>query len=287
MPRPIWKGFISFGLVMIPVNVYSAVSPSGDIDLDMLDPDDGARIRFLRVNERTGKEVPYKQIVKGYKLDSGDYVIVTPDDIKRAAEGITKGIEIVDFVPADEIDPVFFERPYYVAPGKGGEKVYALLCKTLVESGRVGIARAVLHSRQHLAALMPDEDGTRLKLIEMRFADELRDPGEVFEEAAAATKPTSREVSLAMALVEQMSGEWEPEKYRDDYIVKLRKFIEDKAQGVAPAKEKDDGARTPTKAPDIAELLERSVQGMKGAAGPRRAKSGARKHGRTTHKAKR
>jgi bifunctional non-homologous end joining protein LigD len=209
MARPIWKGFISFGLVMIPVSVYSAVSPAGDIDLDMLDSDDGSRIRFLRVNERTGKEVPYKQIVKGYKLDSGDYVVVTPEDIKRAAEGITKGIEIVDFVPAQEIDPVFFEKPYYVAPGKGGEKVYALLCKTLVESGRVGIARAVLHSRQHLAALMPDEDGTRLKLIEMRFADELRDPGDVIDGEVVAIDERGRSsfARLQRALKDESNNE--------------------------------------------------------------------------------
>lgn len=260
MARPTWKGYISFGLVMIPVNVYGAVEPHAELDLDMLDPRDHARIRYKRVNEKSGREVEFKDIAKGYKLPSGAYVIVTPDDFKRAAATVTKGVQIVDFVPPDQISPIYFDRPYYVQPAKGGEKVYALLRETLKRSRLVGVARAVLHTREHLAALMPHLDGKTLILQTLRFDDELRKPEDVLGDVPEGARVASKEIELAENLVGQMKGEWRPEQYHDEYLKALRGFIEKKARlgdkFVPPEPEQPAPASS---TPDIVDLLEQSL----------------------------
>lgn len=263
MARAIWKGFITFGLVLIPVEVYGAEAPGAQLDLDMLDARDGARIRYQRVNERTGKEVEWADIAKGYKLDDGTYVMVEPEDFKRAAADVTRGIEIVEFVDRTEITPEYFEKPYLVMPGKGGEKVYALLRDVLERSKRVGLAKTVLHTRQHLGVLMPHADGETLLLITVRFPEELRGPKDVEPEGGRGTpKISAREIALANTLVDQMSTAWQPAKFRDEYQAALRKFIEEKARnGGKVTRPKEKPAAVATATPDIMELLRKSLAG--------------------------
>lgn len=261
MARPMMKGNISFGLVMIPVSLYSAEAKAAQLDLDMIDSRNGERIRYKRVNERTGEEVPWKSIVKGYMHDER-YVILTDDDFKRAAKNVTRGIEIVEFVPAEEISPLYFQRPYYIMPGKGGEKAYSLLRDVLKKSDRVGICRAVLHSREHLGALTVQ--GDFLVLLLMRFAEELRTPEDL--ELAPPTKGrvSAREMDMAEQLVKGMSGKWAPEKFHDEYRDALRKFIEEKAETGGKPKRRavEDDEEAPATY-NIMDLLRESVKKQK------------------------
>ena len=174
MARPIWKGHVSFGLVTIPVSLASLESPEGELAFTMLDRRDEARIKFRRVSEKTGREVPWGEIVKGYELDDGSFVVVAPEDLKKAAPKTTRSIEITDFVDRAAIAPEYYERPYVLEPIEGGEKGYLLLREAMEETNRVGIAKITLHTRQHLAALMPVEKA--LVLNTMRFQTELQPP---------------------------------------------------------------------------------------------------------------
>lgn len=276
MARPLWKGHLSFGLVMIPcVLVSCASSEAGGLDLDLIDKRDRQRVRYKRVNEKTGAEVPWGSIVKGYEIEKGQYVILTPEDFKRAAEGVVRGAEIIDFVDRDEISPIYFERPYYLQPDKGGEKGYALLRETLVKTGRVGIAHLVLQTRRHLAALMVTDDV--LTLITLRWDQEVRSPKEVQVPRGAGAKATAREVQMAQQLVEGMYTDWEPSKYHDRYHETLRKFIEQKRRtGGKPVK-----AAEPDEEPvgpyNLMELLKRSV--AEGHRGHKQRREGKRKAG--------
>lgn len=223
--RPVWKGHISFGLVMIPVVAYSGEEPQGDLDLDMIDGRDQSRIKYLRVNATTGKEVPWKSIVKGYEYEDGKYVILKPEDFRAAAATVAKGIEIVDFVDRDAISPVYFEKPYYIEPSKGGEKGYDLLRRVLQRTKRVGVARAVLHTRLHLAAIITQDDV--LTLISMRFQHQVRKPSVVNTPGKdGSARATSREIEMAEKLIEGMTTDWEPSRYHDDYRDVLNKFIQ-------------------------------------------------------------
>lgn len=273
MPRPMWKGNISFGLVMIPVSMYSAEAKSAELDLDLVDARDGERVRYQRVNERTGKEVPWKSVAKGY-LHEDNYVILTPDDFKRAAEDVVKGIEIIEFVPDESISPLYFQKPYYLAPGKGGEKAYALLREALKKSKRVGIAKAVIHSREHLAALTPLDD--LLVLLILRFGAELRAPSEIeLPRPAKSAKINPRELAMAQELMKGMAATWDPDRHHDEYKNALRKFITEKAESGGKPKKRaaDEDADEPRPNYNIMDLLKKSMQQKQSK--PTRAKTSA------------
>jgi len=261
MPRPMWKGAISFGLVMIPVTLHSGESSKTEIDLDMLDSRDQSRIRFRRVNETTGKEVEWASIVKGFEYEDGKYVLLTPADFKAAGKGVAKGgIEITDFVDRESISPRYFEKPYFLEPGKGGEKVYALLRDALQKTDRVGIAKIVLQTRQHMALLTTEGDA--LMLVTIRFPEELRDPSDLALPAKGAAKASAAEMAMATQLIDGMTGEWDPSKYKDEYTASLRALIKSRTGGpgggkTAPTVEDDEDI---PETYDIMAMLRKSVE---------------------------
>jgi len=229
MAHAIWKGSISFGLVQIPVGLYSA-EESDELHFNLLDKRDMRPIKYDRVNRETGDPVPWDQIVRGYEYDKGQYVIVSDDDFKRANVEATETIDIVDFVDGSEISPLFYEKPYYLAPtAKGmGARAYALLRETMRKTGRVGIAKVVVRTRQHLGVVMVQ--GDVLVLDTLRWAHELRKadfdvPGEDLSQLGL----TDREIQMAERLVEGMITGWQPEKYQDTYRDDLMKLIEERA----------------------------------------------------------
>jgi DNA end-binding protein Ku len=275
--RPIWKGSISFGLVNIPVALYSAES-SNEIDFDLLDRRDFSPIRYRRVNEKTGREVPWDEIVKGYQYEKGEYVALAEQDFLSANVEATQSIDITDFVDATEISAIYFEKPYYLEPQKGGDRAYLLLREVLSRSHKVGIAKIVIRTRQHLAAVIPQ--GRLLILNVLRFSHELRDAAELDVPQANSKRLelSEREVKMAERLVETMVGEWEPEKYRDTYHEDLLRLIDKKIKSertktVEPAV-KAAPSRRPGKVIDIMHLLQRSVeQAQKREEPPRRRKA--------------
>jgi DNA end-binding protein Ku len=223
--KAIWTGAIGFGLVNIPVKIYSAIHDSS-LDLDMLDKKDYSRIRFQRINERTGKEVQWGNIVKGFDLD-GKYVVLTDEDFEKASPEKSKIIEIKEFVAESEIESIFFEMPYYLEPQKSGEKAYTLLREALNKSGKVGLGSFVLRSKENLCVLKPTEN--IIILNKLRFAEEIRDPKELKIPSTAPVK--KEELKMAMALVNQLTGKFDIEQYRDNYSDALMKLIKAKAKG--------------------------------------------------------
>lgn len=264
MPRPVWKGSISFGLVNIPIILHPA-EKSSELHFQMIDSRNNARVRYQRVNEVTGEEVPWSEIVKGYEYEDGSYVMLSDEDFKRADREATKTIEIEDFVELDAIDRTFFDKPYYLAPAKGGEKGYVLLREALRRSGRVGIARVVIRTREYLAALVPQGDALVLELL--RYRQELRDPGEldIPRGDPKSYKISERELELAENLVDSMKSEWKPGKYHDEYRDTLMKWIEKKVrEGKTEAlaeEEKEEPAETGGKVIDMMALLKKSLEG--------------------------
>lgn len=263
MPRPIWKGHITFGLVNVPITLYSAESRA-DLNFTLLDKRNKARIRYQRVNEVTGEEVSWDNIVKGYEYEDGEYVILTDEDFEKASVEATQTIEIEDFVDEKAIDYIYFDKPYYLVPGKRGEKAYVLMRETLRRAGKVGIAKVVIHTRQHLAVLLPM--GNTLVLNIIRFHHELRDVSE-FELPGDADeyKIAEKEFDMARQLVDAMTTEWQPEKYRDEYRDALMKWIEKKAkEGEMAAPPEEEVARVEERTRgeiiDIMDLLKKSVQ---------------------------
>jgi DNA end-binding protein Ku len=222
MPRALWNGGIRFGLVFIPIKLYSGASRH-DVDLNMLRKGDQCPIKFVRVCKKDGEEVPWKNIVKGHKEDDDYYVTLTDEDFKKAKSGKSESIDIEDFVNNKEINPRYFEKPYLLEPQKGAGKTYNLLRKAIYNSGKSGVARFVLRSREHLALLMADEKV--LYLTQMRFHDELRKPDDL---KIPSTSPTKKEMKMAEQLIDSMSAEWKPEKYKDNYQKKLRQLIKAK-----------------------------------------------------------
>jgi len=227
LSRPIWKGSIDFGLVNIPVSLYSAETPSR-LDFDMLDKRDFSRVRYHRVNERTGKEVPWDQVIKGYEYEKGEYVALTDEDFRRANVESTQSITITDFVDLSEISPIYYDKPYYLEPVKNGRRAYALLREVMKKTGKAGIARVVIRTRQHLAVLLVQ--GSLLILNLLRFAHELRDASalDVPETGSKRAGVSDREIKMAEQLLENMIGEWDPKKYRDDYYDDLKNLIDKK-----------------------------------------------------------
>ena len=229
MPRPIWKGHISFGLVNVPVTLYPAEQRT-DLQFHMIDSRNQARIRYERVNEETGEEVRWDQIVKGYEFDGGNYVFVTDEDLKAAAPEATRTIDIEGFVDLDSIDLVYFDRPYYLEPGKRGEKGYALLREVLEKTGKAGIAKVVIRTRQYLAALVPRGDALVLNLL--RYNADLRSPKDLDlpHGSAKALGISPGEVKMAETLVNSMTTDWKPDEFRDEYRDALKKYIAKKAR---------------------------------------------------------
>lgn len=225
--RAIWSGTIGFGLVNIPVKLYSAVQDSR-LDLDMLDKRDHAHIKFHRVNEDTGKEVPWDRIVKGY-LYNDDYIILEDEDFQAASPEKTKIINIESFVNETDIDDIYFETPYYLEPEKSGAKAYALLLKTLEQTGKAGLGRFVLRTSEHLVVIRPREN--YLMLHQLRFEEEIRKPDELALPTGSAAKIQKKEIDMAVKLVESYSTEFDISEYKDEYHAELLKIIKAKASG--------------------------------------------------------
>lgn len=223
--RSIWKGSISFGLVNIPIKLFSATQQSS-LDLDMVDPRDMARIRFQRINEETGKEIKWENIAKAYNL-KGNYVVLEPEDFEEAAPKKSKVIEIDHFVNEDEIDSIYFENSYYIEPEKSGQKAYALLREALASSGKVGVAQFVLRTAEALTVIKPM--GNILLLSKIRFAEEIRSTEEFNLPPKSVVKPS--ELKIALALIKQYSKKFNINKYKDEYAAALLKVIKAKASG--------------------------------------------------------
>src|SRR5215217_5291145 len=260
MARAIWKGSISFGLVNIPVGLYSAETRD-EIHFKLLDKKTMSPIHYKRVAEESGKEVAWEEHVRGYEYEKGKFVVLSDEDLKRAAPEATQTIDITDFVDLEDIDPLYFDKPYYVAPDKKGMKSYALLRETLRRTGKVGIAKVVIRTRQYLSAVVARGDVLTLELL--RYAHELRDPSEL-EVPKGKEGVSERELEMAERLVEGMVEAWDPEKYKDDYRRDLMKMIEERVEAgqleaspePAPKPERQAGGQVV----DLMALLKRSVE---------------------------
>ena len=273
MARAIWSGSISFGLLNVPVKLYSAVARRG-ISLREIRESDGVRIRHRRVAEGTDEEVPFEKIVKAYEIAKDRYIPLAKSELEALAPEKSRAIEVKDFVDLEEIDPIYFDSPYYLGPAEGAERAYSLLARAMEGSGKVAIARFVFRNKEHLAAVRPSEGV--LTLTTMRFADEVVQPGELDDVLPAeAPKVAKREVEMAEQLIDSLTREFDPSTYRDEYREQLLAMIERKAAGeeivAAPAEEP-----TPTKAPDLMAALEESIAAVKGKRGGKARKPAAK-----------
>jgi DNA end-binding protein Ku len=252
--RAIWKGNISFALVTIPVSLFSATKRN-EISLHYLHKSDLSPVSYKRFCDAEDKEVQWEEITRGHEYEKGQYVEITDEDLDRADVELTKTIQILEFVQEEEIDPVFFDKPYYLEPQKGGERAYALMRDALAKSKKVGIAKVVLKSREHLAAVKPV--GNMMGLQMMRFAQEIVDPSELRLPEKIEVSP--KEMDLANMLIDSMSDKFEPSKYRDEYHDKVLEVIRAKIEGVAP---KVSAGRTtaPGKVVDLMEILKESLK---------------------------
>jgi len=252
--RAIWKGAISFGLVNIPISLFPATRRE-ELKFHLLRKSDLSPVNYKRVAAADGKEVPWDEIVKGYEHEKGKFVVLAEEDFARVDIEATQTVDITDFVALDEVDPMYFYKPYFMEPAKGGEKSYGLLRQALEEGGKIGIAKVVIKTRQYLAAVKPEKRGLVLEL--MHFAEELIDAKELNIPAREASK---QELQMARALVDGMTSEWEPERYHDDYREKLEKIIEEKIEH--PNAHPKGAPRPPksTKVVDLVSVLQRSIE---------------------------
>src|SRR6266513_2027418 len=256
MARAIWKGSISFGLVNIPIGLYPATKRE-DLSFRLLRKSDLSPVNYKRVAEKDGKEVPWNEIVKGYEYEKGKYVVLKEEDFQRVDLEATQTVDIQDFVDLDEIDPIFFYRPYYLEPQKGGDKAYALLRDSLAHKKKVGIAKVVIKTRQYLAGVKPEDGALVLEL--MHFADELADPQKLH--VPKKLEIGKREMTMAKSLIDSMSSKWEPQKYKDDYREALMEVIEEKVEaGGKEIEEKPKKALKPTKVIDLVSVLQKSLE---------------------------
>lgn len=281
MPRAIWSGAISFGLVTVPVKMYPAVRPR-TVRFNQLDGADHARIKQRRVNESTGEEVPYDRLVKGYEISPDRYVVIEPGELEALQPKKTRTIEIEDFVDLDEIDPVHFDTPYYLAPATGGAKPYRLLLDAMNETGKVAIARVVLRTKEALVAIRPMAGGQVLGCSTMVFADEIVDAGTLEEiPAAEEISTTARELDVAKQLIGSLEAEWEPARYHDTYRQEVLALIEAKASGeevtVAPAAEEPA-----EEVPDLMAALKASLDAVRGGGDGAAAKPPAKRRAAAT-----
>src|SRR5215831_5311359 len=256
MARAIWKGSISFGLVNIPIALYAATRRE-ELKFRLLRETDLSPVNYKRVAEKDGKEVPWDQIVKGYEYEKGRYVVLREEDFQRVDLEATQTVDIQDFVDLEEIDPMYFYKPYYLEPQKGGDKAYALLRDALKDTNKVGIAKVVIKTRQYLAGVKP-EDGV-LVLELMHFADELADPEKLH--LPKKMEVGRREMNMAKSLINGMTSKWQPEKYKDDYREALMDVIEEKVEaGGKEIEEKPRKAPKPTKVIDLVSVLQKSLE---------------------------
>lgn len=264
MPRPIWTGHISFGLVNIPVGLYTAEERNASISFNLLDRRNNARIKNKRVNEATGEDVPNEEIIKGYKLEDGTYVTFTKEELNSIELDAGQNIEIQEFVNADEIGYAYFDKPYNLLPGKKGDKGYVLLREALKQARKVGIAKVMIRTSEYLGALIPQ--GRSLMLVLLRYENEIRKPEEdkLPTENLADYKVSDMEISMAEQLIDSMTDTWDPSKYRDEYTSQLQNWIEERSKdgGVAPPGHSDDKTET-TDVIDIMEMLKASMQSSK------------------------
>jgi DNA end-binding protein Ku len=264
MARAIWSGAISFGLVNIPVKLFSAVSRK-TVRFHQIDAESGARVRQKRVGV-DGEEVPYEQIVKGYEIGPDRYVTITPEELESLEPQKTRTIDIEDFVDLEQIDPIYYDHPYYLAPDTGAAKAYQLLVDAMEESGKVAVARVVLRSKEHLVAIRPRNGA--LAMETMLFADEVIQPDSLEEMTMDGDLQTSdRELTMAQQLIDSLSSEFEPEKYRDEYRDRVLELIERKAQGETIVIE--EPSEEPQEVPDLMAALEASIASAKSPSKPK------------------
>ena len=274
MPRAIWTGAISFGLVTVPVRLYSAVNRK-TVRFNQLDASDHGRIAQKRVNPRTVDEVPYDQIVKGYEIAPDSYVVITNEELDSLEPEKTRTIDIEDFVEESEIDPIYYDHPYYLAPGPGGAKPYRLLLEAMRETGKVAIARVVIRSKESLVAIRPS--GDVLEMSTMLFADEVSDPSRIEEMPDPdEVKTTDKELAIAKQLVESLAGPFEPEKYQDEYREQVLALIERKAAGEEVVVQEAPEAE-PAEVPDLMAALQASLDAVRGETGGAKPASGRKK----------
>jgi DNA end-binding protein Ku len=272
--RAIWKGSISFGLVNIPIALYPATRRE-ELKFRLLRASDLSPVNYKRVAEKDGREVPWDQVVKGYEYEKGKYVVLKDEDFQRVDLEATQTVDIQDFVETDEIDPMYFYKPYYLEPQKGGDKAYVLLRDALEETKKVGIAKVVIKTRQYLAGVKPEDGVLILEL--MHFAEELADPEKLH--VPKKLEPGKREMDMAKALVGTMSAKWNPQKYHDDYREALMEVIEEKVEaGGKEIEEKPKKAPKPTKVIDLVSVLQKSLE----QSGGTRKKSVGRRAARST-----
>lgn len=252
--RAIWSGSISFGLVNIPVKLYSA-SEEKSLSFDFVHKKDFSPIRYAKVCKEEGKELPYEEVIRAYEIEDGSYIPMTDEDFERANKRKTKSIEIINFTKEEEIDPVFFEKPYFLEPDKGADKPYALLFEALKRSKRVGIAKYVLRNREHLALIRAADD-SMLYLNQLRFSEELRKPTELRKPENIPM--SDQEISLALALIDQLTEAFDPEKYKDTYTEELKEIIKAKSEGKVPAARGE--APRPTEVKDLMAILKASLE---------------------------
>ena len=276
--RAIWKGAISFGLVNIPIALYPATRTE-ELKFRLLRTKDLSPVNYKRVAEADGKEVPWDQIVKGYEYEKGKFVVLKDEDFQRVDIEATQTVDIIHFVKLDEVNPVFFRKPYYMEPQKGGDKAYVLLREALRASGRIAIAKVVIKTRQHLAAVKPQEKGLMLEL--MHFTTELLD---VDEFKLPETKDVGKkELQMARALIDSMSSAWKPENYADDYRKALEKVIGEKIKKGDRSAPKPERKTRPTNVIDLVSVLQKSLD--QSGHGSKQAKGKAHPHGKSRRKA--
>src|SRR5215469_18539715 len=256
MARAIWKGSISFGLVNIPIALYLATRRE-ELRFRLLRKSDLSPVSYKRVAEKDGKEVPWDEIVKGYEYEKGKYVVLKDEDFQRVDLEATQTVDIQDFVDQEEIDPIFFYKPYYLEPQKGGDKAYVLLRDALKDTNKIGVAKVVIKTRQYLAGVKPEDGALVLEL--MHFADELVDPEKL--DVPKKTDVGKREMNMAKSLIDSMTSKWEPEKYKDDYREALMEVIEEKVEaGGKEIEAKPRKAPKPTKVIDLVSVLQKSLE---------------------------
>ena len=281
MARPFWKGSVSFGLVEIPVSLRPAVQDRS-LSFTLLDREDFSPIGYRRYNKTTGEEVPWDRVIKGYEYEPDEYVALTDEELKRANVKASETIDIVTFVKREDIDPMYFDTPYYVEPLKAKSKSFALLKSVLEKTDRVGIANVVLRTRQHPAALLVRDGAVVLNLL--RHADQLQ---EAPPQAAEGPAPTARELSLAMKLVESMHGDWDPESFQDEYRDDVLEMIENKVKaGETHTIVEGGDEEAPRRRADVVDLmplLQKSIgqggrRGRPSANGERREPASGRAH---------
>jgi DNA end-binding protein Ku len=284
MARPVWNGTISFGLLNVPVQIFSG-ERTVDLHFRLLDSRDQKPIRYERVNSDTGEEVAWKDIVKAFEYEKGNYVVIPEQELRAAAPELTETVEIEAFVEREAISPMYFEKPYFLVPRKKAEKGYVLLRETLKKTGRIGIGKVVIRTRQYLSALMPQDDALLLNL--MRFPQELVQPDQ-FELPAGKLSDyriSAREIEMAGQLIDSMTADWKPADYQDDFRDKLHKFIERRIAKASGSRRRDQDEPAPppkgdTNVVDFMALLKKSLDAKGGRVGKPAARPAARRKAR-------